>query len=112
MTVDSVNEAHAQQTLANAAAMVEPIRDLFNANAMPNSEALLALAVTFQSILASTRPAGPAATAEVTEVIHETLRNLCGAASVEIVLEALASFTVDTTLAINLNLAQEGPSAQ
>lgn len=88
--------------------MVEPIRELFNVNRMPNSHALHALALSFESILASTRTEDPPQ--EVVDTIHETFRKLSAAASVQVVLAAMASFLVDSTRAIIMQTEQ--PPAQ
>jgi len=88
------------QTIAQAEAMVGPIRELFNVNGLTNSQALLALAVAFESVLQSTQ--GQQASPEIRDAIHDTFRQLCEASSVNIVLEATSSFMVDATRSVIL----------
>jgi hypothetical protein len=95
------------QTIAQAEAMVGPIRELLNVNGMTNSQALLALAASFESVLASTQ--GQQASPEMRDAIHDTFRQLCEAASVNIVMEAASGFLVDATRSVILVTEQQPP---
>ena len=88
------------QTMAHAEMMVGPIRELLNVNGLTNSQALLALAITFDSVLSSTQ--GVQTSVEVKDAMHDTLRKLCEASSVNAVLEATSSFMVDATRSVIL----------
>ena len=88
------------QAMADAEVMVGPIRDLMNEHGLTNAQALLALSITFDSILASTR--GVPTQPEVMEAIHDTLRKLCEATSVDAVLDSTSHFLVDSARAVLL----------
>ena len=88
------------QTMTQAEAMVGPIRELFNVNGVTNSQALLALALAFESVLNSTQ--GQQTPPDVKDAIHDTFRQLCEASSVNVVMEATAGFLVDATRSVIL----------